>query len=142
MKRIQISKSYFLDEYLPKDLYLRYEKNHQILIGLIDERLIKADQALRDKFGSVIINNWYNGGDRNWSGLRTSDSPYYSPTSQHCFGRASDKLFTVPSEEVRKFILQNWKNLGITCIEGNVSWVHTDCRLILQQKELLIVYPK
>lgn len=142
MARIKISKNFYLDEYIPKDLYNKYINKPHILIGLIDERLIKADQALRDKFGPININTWYNGGNRNWSGLRTPDSSYYAEASQHSFGRASDKIFTQASaEEVREFIKANWKELGITCIEDNVSWVHSDIRNIPDQKELLIVKP-
>lgn len=127
--RISIAKNLFLDEYIPKSLYLKYEKSTHILIGLLDNRLVKADQMLRDEFGVVTINNWWNGGDRNWSGLRTSESSDFSPTSQHSYGRASDKLFAnTPAEIVRQYIEQNWQILGITCIEINVSWVHSDVR--------------
>jgi len=128
MNRIPLTPNLFLDEYIPKNLYLKYEKAPHILIGSLDIRLIKADQLLRNKFGSVTINNWWSGGDRNWSGLRTSDSPYFSPTSQHSFGRASDKLFGVGADDVRNYIEQNWQSLGITCIEINVDWIHSDVR--------------
>lgn len=141
MERIRLSTNLFLDEYIPKDLYLQYSKKPQILIGLIDERVIKADQLLRNKFGSVTINNWWFGGNREWSGLRTKESPYYSPTSQHSFGRASDKLFThAPAERVRQYIKDNWKELGITCIEEGVSWVHSDVRN-WNGHDILIVRP-
>jgi len=140
-ERIKLTTNLYLDEYIPKDLYLKFEKTPQILIGLIDERLIKADQMLRDQFGPVTINNWYTGGDRQWSGLRTKESPDYSPTSQHSFGRASDKLFSqVDAETVRKYIAEHWRELGITCIEAGVSWVHSDVRS-WKGNQLLIVKP-
>ncbi len=142
MSRIQLSKNFFLDEYIPQKLYNKYAHKPYILTGLIDERLIKADQALRNIFGPININTWYNGGNRNWSGLRTPDSNYYSTTSQHTFGRASDKIFLkATAEEVREYIKNNWQKLGITCIEENVSWVHSDIRYIKNQKELLVVTP-
>ncbi|MFH2094195.1 MAG: hypothetical protein ABIJ16_00740 [Bacteroidota bacterium] len=142
MVRVQLTKNFYLDEYIPKALYEKFSSKPHILTGLIDKRLVLADQALRDKFGPVTINSWWNGGDRNWSGLRTPESPQYSATSQHTFGRASDKIFRdVTAEEVRKYIRDNWKTLGITCIEDNVSWVHSDIRFILNQKDLLIVKP-
>lgn len=100
-----------------------------------------ADQKLRDHFGSVTINNWWNGGNRNWSGIRTVDSSYFSQTAQHAFGRASDKLFTnATAEEVRKYIKQYWRKLGITCIEDKVGWVHSDVRW-WNGNNLLIVQP-
>jgi len=141
MKRITLTKNLFLDEYFPKELYLKFETKPHILVGLLDSKLIKADQMLRDHFGSVTINNWLTGGDRNWSGIRTSDSSLFSFTSQHAHGRASDKLFThATAQEVREYIRKNWMILGITCIEDNVTWVHSDVRNC-SQNQLLIVQP-
>jgi hypothetical protein len=142
MNRIKLSKNFHLDEYVPEGLYLQYEQRPHILIGLLDRRLLRADQKLRDIFGPVTINNWANGGERNWSGIRTPDSPFYSRTSQHSWGRASDKLFaSATPEEVRAYIKIHWKKLGITCIEENVNWVHSDVRFVMNQKTLLLVYP-
>jgi len=140
MKRVKLTDNLFLDEYIPKDLYEKYAHKPHILIGLIDKRLVQADQMLRNEFGSVIINTWVSGGERNWSGIRTPDSPYYSATSQHPYGRASDKIFTVSAEEVREYIKMNWRTLGITCIEDGVDWVHSDVRY-WNKDELLIVTP-
>ncbi len=142
MARIKLSKNFYLDEYVPKDLYDKFSNKTHILTGLIDKRLIESDQALRDHFGPVNINTWYAGGDRMWSGLRTSDSSYFSQTSQHTYGRASDKIFkNATAQEVREYIKKYWQKLGVKCIEENVSWVHSDIRFIKKQKELLIVYP-
>jgi hypothetical protein len=141
MNRIGLTKNLWLDEYIPKELYLKFEKKPHILIGLLDRRLVIADQLLRDKFGSVTINNWWNGGNRNWSGIRTPDSSYYSQTSQHSWGRGSDKIFTnATAQEVREYIKGMYEELGITCIEENVTWVHSDVRWT-RSNELLIVYP-
>ncbi|MFH2141061.1 MAG: hypothetical protein ABIJ97_01465 [Bacteroidota bacterium] len=142
MARVQLSTNFYLDEYIPKEMYSKYIHKPHILIGLIDPRLVKADQMLRDHFGPVTINNWFHNLERNWSGLRTPESTYYSPTSQHTFGRASDKLFKdADAEEVREYIKKEWKKLGITCIEADVSWVHSDVRFIMSQNDLLIVKP-
>lgn len=146
MQRIKISKNFCLDEYIPKELYKKYESKPQRLIAMLDSRLIQIDQFLRTRFGSTTINNWYTGGNRNWSGIRTPDSSYYSFTSQHSWGRASDKVYkNVTAEEVRRDIIMNWKNiyqpLGLTTIEANVSWLHSDCRYIKDQKQIFIVYP-
>lgn len=147
MKTYQLTKNLWLHEYIPEDLYKKYaDKKPHYLIGMIDPRLIILDQFMRDRFGSVVINNWYTDGDREWSGVRHKDSPYYSFFSQHSFGRASDKLFSkVSAEEVRIDIKRNYhelyKPLGLTCIEGGVSWVHSDVRSLITPGELLIVYP-
>lgn len=102
MERNQLTTNFYLDEYIPKALYLKYEKNQMLLIGLIDRQLVKADQLLRNYFGPITINNWWMDGLRQWSGIRTVDSIDFSETSQHNFGRASDKIFKeVTVEEVR-----------------------------------------
>lgn len=141
MKRIQISKNLFLDEYIPKQLYEKYIGKEHLLINLLDSRLIKSDQMLRNHFGPVTINNWIDGGERNWSGFRTAECPHYSFSSQHSYGRASDKLFqNALSFEVQEFVRRNWKDLGITGLELNTSWVHTDVRLSINQ-DLIIFKP-
>lgn len=141
IKRIQLTANLYADEYIPRELYLKYLHKPHLLIGMLDKRLVKADQLLRDKFGLVTINNWIHGGDRQWSGIRTPESPDYSFLSQHSWGRASDKIFRdATSEEVRDYIAKNWQTLGITCIEANVDWVHSDVRW-WTGNELLIVYP-
>ena len=134
MKKVQLSPNLWLHEYIPKEMYLDYEKKGKLhhLRWMIDDRLINADQALRDRFGSLTINNWASHGSRKWSGLRTPGSPYYKEASSHSFGRASDKIFSsATAEEVRDEIKKNqayWKLQGITAIEDGVSWVHSDCR--------------
>jgi len=83
--------------------------------------------------------NWWIDGPRQWSGLRTNNSPDFSETSQHTFGRASDKLFKLATAtEVREYIHENFKIVGITCIEDDVSWVHSDVRCY-RDDSLLIV---
>jgi len=143
MNRIQISNNLFLDEYFPEKVYNKYKNRTSVLLFMLDKRLIEADQKLRDKFGPVTINNWWNNGDRQYSGLRFPGDPYFSKTSQHSFGRASDKIFKLATaEEVREYIEKNWKDLGITSIEKGVSWVHSDVRFILNQIDLHSYYPK
>jgi len=121
-------------------------------MGLLDRDMILIDQFLRERFGTVIINSWKDNNnevdadDRNWSGIRTGDSPYYSYWSQHSFGRASDKIFMkISAEEVRQDIIKNYHQIylpmGLTCIEANVNWLHSDTRRLLNPGELYIVYP-
>ena len=78
----------------------------------------------------MTINNYMWGGDRGWSGLRTKDSSYYSPTSQHSLGKAIDCIFSAYDvEEVRQYILNNPDEFPhIGGIELNVSWLHLDVR--------------
>ena len=42
---------------------------------LLDERLLATLDRLRDRYGPVTVNNYQWDGEREWSGLRTPDSP-------------------------------------------------------------------
>ena len=93
--------------------------------------LITADR-LRERYGKTKINDYRWNGKRQWAGLRTPESPFYSDTSQHSFGNGFDPIFKhVTAEEVREDIVKkpNLKAFEyITAIELDVSWFHFDCR--------------
>jgi len=118
-----------IHELVPKQVFqARGERAWQLL----DERLLITLDRLREHYGAMTVNNWYWGKEREWSGLRTKDSPYYSPYSQHTFGRAADCLFMKTSAEaVRKDMLaapddQAFELVG--SLEMGVSWLHVDVR--------------
>lgn len=91
----------------------------------------------------VKINDWYWGGQYQWSGLRTLDCSIGGDLSQHRLANAADcKIEGVPAEEARRVILadQDHKDLQyITCIEADVDWLHIDSRNI--KDRIRIVYP-
>ena len=125
INRIPVSKNFFLDEYFQKDMYLA-AKNASELLEQIDPKLFKSDQKLRDIFGPATINNWWTGGNRQYSGFRPKNCPIGAKGSDHKKGKASDKLFkNATAQEVRKYIRLNYKELEITKIEDDISWVHT-----------------
>jgi len=99
---------------------------------LMDENLLITLDKLREKYGSMTINNWKWNGDREWSGLRTVDSPWFSTYSQHSFGRAADIIFkSVTAESVRQDILDNPTDPTfklINSFEEGTSWLHIDVR--------------
>jgi hypothetical protein len=146
--RIQISKNFFLDEYVTREFYERWERK---CINWIRPEVIRIDQFLRDRFHvRIIINDWWNGGKRQQSGLRYPDAGIGARDSLHKFGCASDKIFIdKPPEfyaEVRRDIIRNFKEfyqpLGLTTIEANTeTWLHTDIRHIPDQKLVNVVYP-
>lgn len=116
-------------ELVPKSVFQQYgERAWQLL----DDRLLVTLDNLRNLHGSITINNYYWDGDRQWSGLRTSDSPYYSPYSQHSFGRAADCLFkNTTVDAVRNDIINNPDKAEykyINAVELQVSWLHFDIR--------------
>lgn len=119
-------------ELVPPEIYEKFGKRSYMFM---DDRLLRLCDALRLKFGSATINNYEYGGDRVASGLRSPDSLYYSPTSQHSFGRAVDIIFSkVSAEYVREQIKKEpiyWlSDAGVESItlEDGVSWLHIDIR--------------
>ena len=120
-------KHFAIHELVPPDVY---KERGERAWELLDDRLLITVDALRDMYGQMTINNYFWNGPRHWSGLRTPDSPYYSPYSQHTFGRAADCLFEVhTAEHVRNEILANRTMFEhINSIELGVSWLHFDVR--------------
>ena len=120
---------FIIEELVPPQVFKdRKQKAWQLL----DDRMLITLDRLREKYGSMTVNNWKWGGDREWSGLRTADSPYFSKYSQHSFGRAADVIFkTVTAEQVRQDMLANPDDEVfeyINSIELGVSWLHFDIR--------------
>ncbi len=109
---------------------------------LLDDRMLITLDRLRERNGSMTINDWVWGGDREWSGLRTADSPYYSKYSQHTYGKAYDIIFKhVTAEKVRQDILAKPDDKVfeyINSIELGVSWLHCDSR---NQKRICAFHP-
>ncbi len=99
---------------------------------LLDDRMLITLDRLRDRYGKMTINNWYWGGSREFSGLRVFGCPYFSPYSQHTFGRAADPVFAeTTAEQVRQDFLNNPDDECfeyINSIELGVSWFHFDTR--------------
>ena len=97
---------------------------------LLDDRLLITLDQLRDEYGSITINDWLWGGINEWRGLRTPDSSWYRPYSQHTFGRAADCIFNdINVDKVRDDILKYPDRFPcINSIELDVSWLHFDVR--------------
>lgn len=105
--------------------------------GLVSWKIIETIDKLKEVFplGSMTINNYFWGGSREWSGLRTPDSPYYSAKSMHSMQedgvfKAVDIVFSkYTAQNVREFILSNQDMFPlIRRMEDGVSWVHIDVK--------------
>lgn len=118
-----------IHELVPKSVF---EQRGESAWEFLDERLLRSLDLLRDRFGHMTVNNYFWGEEREWSGLRTPESPFYSPFSQHTFGRAADCLFAeVAAVEVRQFILARPNDPAyrfISAIELDTDWLHFDVR--------------
>lgn len=120
-------KNFSIEELVPQYVYLQRSENAW---ELLDEQLLRAIDRLRDRFGRMKINDWKWGGERQWSGLRTPESPFYSLYSQHTYGQAFDILpLDAEVDEVRGYILEHPEEFPeIGGIELGVNWLHVDGR--------------
>ena len=121
-------KQYFsVDEFIPQHLY---EKLGDKAIEQMNPKIIEVANVLRDLTGTPLsCNTWKWGGNRNWSGLRDSTSPYYSATSQHSNGNAIDLVSKRPAHELRAVILEHPDLFPeVTFLECGITWVHIDVR--------------
>ena len=123
------SKYFKVHELVPKKMFLRYGEDSW---RYVDTRLIESIDKLKEHFnlGTMTINNYYWNGSRQWSGIRTPESPNYSYGSQHSFANAFDIVFSdYSAEEVRNYILDNLHEFPyIKGMELGVSWLHIDVR--------------
>lgn len=146
MKRVQLNEYFFLDEFIPPEIYsVRGSKS----IALMDNRIIEGVTLLR-KYANVpfTVNNWAVGGNRDESGLRLPNTRTGAKWSQHKYGRAVDivprgmtvrQLFAIlkahEDEFVSKCLITTVEDVNVT-----LSWLHVDCRYT-GMNELLIVRP-
>jgi len=152
---IYIPKHFSIKEYVPPHVY---DERGDKAWELMDARLLRSDDLLRERYGRVFINTWAFSSDPlgmtfRQSGLRTwqhylekganyhdpnpgqeitAKEKYFRSYSQHKFGRASDKKFMdVEVEEIRQDILTYCDAPWaeeIMSMELDTSWLHTDIR--------------
>ena len=124
-----VSKYFKIHELVSKSVY---EKMGEKAWRYVPDDLIMAIDTVKERFpnGTISINNYAWGGSRQWSGLRTADSSYYSATSMHSFMMAVDMIFSkYTADEVRKDILDNPSSYHtVRGLELDTSWVHIDIR--------------
>ena len=124
-----ISKRFKIQELVPESIY---KKRGEKAWELLNPLLLETIDTIKERFpdGSMTINNWLWNGNREWSGLRTPDSPWYSMTSQHSFGNAIDAVFSkYTAEEIRQDIIDNPDIYPhVKGIETDISWLHIDVR--------------
>lgn len=121
-----------------------YEKFGEQAWQFFNPAILISIDGVRDYFGKpVTVNNWRDGGQFQWRGLRPLSCDVGAAYGLHRFGGALDfDVKGLTAEEIRQEILKNKNHEKfklITCLEGNVSWVHADVRNI--QNRILIVYP-
>lgn len=123
----------------PKHLEMFTERQ---LWRMLDERILRAIDLLRQDLGPIVVNNWKYGGELDDCGLRLpSFYPHPSP-SQHLSGRAMDiHPVEYSPKDTRTVILENEIRYRpfISRVEANTdTWVHID--ICNSESEDIIVF--
>lgn len=127
-------KHFIIKEFVPPEVW--DSESEQSIIRL-DERILETADQVREFFGvPVTINNWHNGGQFRYRGLRTPRCPQYIAGSMHCVGKAFDcDVKGKTAEDVRSEIMMNQDKFPhIMRMESLVNWVHIDIKGIDDHK--------
>ena len=100
---------------------------------LLQAPALRTLDALRNKFGAIIVNDWFHGGNYSESGLRRFDTQTGAKYSMHKFGGAFDckpKNFS-PLEAFNYVLAHSSEFPLLTTMEDatqTVTWLHFDVR--------------
>lgn len=105
----------------------------------------------------IQVNTWHTGGSQEWRGLRTAKCTEGTEDSLHRYMSAFDcdiiivmkdgSKVEADYKEIHKVIKENETEFlanGVSAVEDVAiagTWLHTDCRWIPEQKNILIVKP-
>jgi len=128
-----LTTNFRLEEFIDPDTFKKYGEQS---IWFIDPRIVNLAQFIRERLGKpCTINNWYSGGQYQYSGFRPPACTIGASLSQHRFGRAIDlKVSGMSADEVRDDIINNYdvyRKVGLTTIEDGAyapTWCHIDIR--------------
>ena len=107
---------------------------------MLDEQALRALQALRERFGRIVVNGVYKGHTFTESGLRTKTTKTGAKTSQHKLGKAFDLKFLDTDEiKVYDFLINSpekayamgirrLENIEFTGRAGDAGWLHFDTK--------------
>ncbi|EGV52881.1 hypothetical protein [Candidatus Endoriftia persephone] len=123
-----MSDYFHLAELVPPAIYTRF--GEQRAWNFVNRRAYKNLIKLRKYLGKpLIINNYHCGGEREWSGFRTPESPYFSATSQHAIANAYDIICVgLTPQEMQAVIQEKYQRFNIGGLEIAPSWTHIDWR--------------
>jgi hypothetical protein len=113
-----------------------YKQHGNDAWSMLDERLIITLDAIRERFGATIVNDWAWGGSFRYRGLRAAvDYPelkrqgIYLRNSYHNKGKAADMHFRSTSvTTARKYILSHPDEFPFVKGVEVAPWLHIDVR--------------
>ena len=126
--------NYFrIEELVPQAVFLALGRASIELISPVAFTML--NQAREILGVSLTVNNWFWGGNRQYSGFRpheyyTNIADYLKSRSQHKYGRAFDFIPKgMSTKDAIKMLIENHHSGSlISFIEIDRDWVHIDCR--------------
>ena len=124
-------KYFHVSELVPPALFEKYGETRSW--NFVNKRAFENLVRFREYVGHpFVINNYKTGGPREWSGLRTPDSPYYQLTSQHSFANAYDiQCPDLDPKELQDIVQKVYADYEIGGLELASTWTHIDWRFNL-----------
>lgn len=121
-------RSFVLQELVAPTIYDRLGEDAW---DLFNENALRALQALRDRFGPIVVNDWHRGGTFRESGLREMNTTTGAVKSAHKRGEAFDcKPTQMLSREMNDYIVTHPDEFRlIRRVENKQytpSWMHFD----------------
>lgn len=166
---MQISQHFDVREFVPKHIWEKFGAASSWFVNPRIVHISEFYKSFwltyyKKKLGSnkvksvfIIVNDWHYGGSKQWRGLRTEQCNEGGKNSQHRYMNAFDCDIIIEMEdgskieadynEVHRVIMENEREFmanGVTCVESPkfaTTWLHTDCRWIVDQKHILVVNP-
>ena len=129
-------KHFIIEELVPRWFYERVmelplhpDMAVKLLWSMFEEKMLRGIDWIKEEYSPhhpVTINNWKWGGEREWSGLRTTESEYYREGSQHSIANAFDLIFKNTTAAKIRLDLMSRSDVPFSRVEGGVSWLHVD----------------
>ena len=136
MEKREIYKPKYFKPYelLPPEVYTHKvyndeEEAYRVLNELMDNEFLVTLDAVREILGvPLIVNTWYQGGNRKYCGYRPQNCSVGVAKSQHKLGKAADCVSNkTNAEEMRRRLEANKDKLPYPIrVEADVSWLHID----------------
>jgi hypothetical protein len=119
-----------IEELVPPSIF---EARGERAIELLDLEALVTLDLLRDRYGTLTVNDWHWEGHFTESGLRHPDTETGAKFSQHKFGRAFDCKFrrTTPREVFDDILEHDELFPKLTVLENvehTPTWLHFDTR--------------
>lgn len=139
-------KHFLLQEWVGPEVYAKYGER---CWEFLNPKILITFDEFREEFGSIVMNNWHDGGEFKYRGLRDPIAPQFlgsAPMSIHKFGGAGDgdPQNVTPQEMYARILARPERFQYLTCMENIVStptWIHADVRNHQKSQQILVVSP-